>query len=154
MIRSLLSRSRAHVISIAAALSLLAAHAWGLGLGEIKLNSALNEKLKAEIELLDASGMQPDEIRVALASTEDFERVGVERFFFLTDLRFEVVYASSSGVKVDVTSTKPITEPYLNFIVEVLWPNGRLLKEFTLLLDPPTFSSAAAPLVALSLIHI
>lgn len=148
MIRSLLSRARAHVISIGAALSLLAAHAWGLGLGEIKLNSALNEKLKAEIELLDASDMQPDEIRVSLASTEDFERVGVERFFFLTDLRFEVAFSSSSGVKVDVTSTKPITEPYLNFIVEVLWPNGRLLKEYTLLLDPPTFSSAAAPVVA------
>ena len=100
MIRSLLSRARAHVISIGAALSLLAAHAWGLGLGEIKLNSALNEKLKAEIELLDASDMQPDEIRVSLASTEDFERVGVERFFFLTDLRFEVAFSSSSGVKV------------------------------------------------------
>ncbi len=148
MIRSLLSRSRAHAIYLGAALSLLAVHAWGLGLGEIKLNSALNEKLKAEIELLDASGMQPDEIRVSLASTEDFERVGVERFFFLTDLRFEVAFASSTGVKVDVTSTKPITEPYLNFIVEVLWPNGRLLKEYTLLLDPPTFSSAAAPVVA------
>lgn len=145
---SLLSRSRAHLVAIGAALSLLAAHAWGLGLGEIELNSALNEKLKAEIELLDASGMQPDEIRVSLASIEDFERVGVERFFFLTDLRFEVASGSSAGMKINLTSTKPITEPYLNFIVEVLWPNGRLLKEYTLLLDPPTFSSAAAPVVA------
>jgi len=126
--------------------TLLAAPAWSLGLGEIELDSALNERLKAEIELLDASGLQPSEIVVSLGSAEDFRRVGVERFFFLTDLRFEVDYAGGGAV-VKVTSGQPITEPYLNFLIEVLWPQGRLLKEFTLLLDPPTFSQAAAPVV-------
>ncbi|HEX7038140.1 MAG TPA: FimV/HubP family polar landmark protein [Pseudomonadales bacterium] len=124
------------------------ASAWALGLGDIRLESSLNEKLNAEIELLDARGLQPTEIIVSLASAEDFERVGVERFFFLTDLRFEVAYDERGVRSVRVTSTQPVTEPYLNFLVEVLWPSGRLLKEYTLLLDPPTYSPAPAPSVA------
>jgi len=119
-----------------------------LGLGEIELDSALNERLDAEIELLDASGLLPTEILVSLASNEDFNRIGVERFFFLTDLRFEVTYGSGVGATVQVTSSRPISEPYLNFIVEVMWPGGRLLKEYIVLLDPPTFSQAAAPRVS------
>ena len=115
---------------------------WSLGLGDIELDSALNEKLNAEIELLDADGLQPSEILVSLASAEDFRRIGVERFFFLTDLRFEVGYGADGGGRIEVTSTQPVTEPYLNFLVEVLWPNGRMLREYTLLLDPPTFSPA------------
>lgn len=122
--------------------------AWPLGLGEIELDSALNERLDADIELYDAQGLQPTEIIVSLASADDFERVGVERFFFLTDLRFEVDLQGSTVRGIRVTSTQPVTEPYLNFLVEVLWPKGRLLKEYTLLLDPPTFSPAAAPAVA------
>jgi pilus assembly protein FimV len=130
---------------------LVAAHAplsWGLGLGEIELKSALNQKFNATIELFDASGLEPDEIMVSLGSPEDFERVGVERFFFLTNLSFEVGYAADGGAQIQVTSSQPITEPYLNFLVEVLWPNGRLLKEYTVLLDPPTYSDAAAPVVS------
>ncbi|MEQ8860209.1 MAG: FimV/HubP family polar landmark protein [Pseudomonadales bacterium] len=125
-----------------------ASSSWSLGLGEIELDSALNEKLAAEIELLDAQGLQPTELIVSLASAEDFARVGVERFFFLTDLRFEVAFGPAGVRNIRVFSTQPVTEPYLNFLVEVLWPNGRLLKEYTLLLDPPTFSPAAAPPVS------
>ncbi|MEZ5557449.1 MAG: FimV/HubP family polar landmark protein [Pseudomonadales bacterium] len=127
-------------------LALAAPSSWALGLGEIELNSALNEKLDAEIPLLDSSGLQPSEVIVSLASPEDYARVGVERFFFLTSLRFEVA-AARGGAVVKVSSAQAITEPYLNFLVEVLWPNGRLLKEFTLLLDPPTYGQAAAPAV-------
>ncbi len=125
-----------------------ASSSWSLGLGDIELDSALNEKLSAEIELLDAGGLQPTEVIVSLASAEDFERVGVERFFFLTDLRFEVAFGAGGVRNIRVFSTQPITEPYLNFLVEVLWPSGRMLKEYTLLLDPPTFSPAPAPRVS------
>ncbi len=122
--------------------------AWGLGLAEIEVESALNERLAARIELLDAQGFQSSEIIVSMASREDFERVGVERFFYLTDLRFTVVMNPDGSAYVNVTSANPIAEPYLNFLVEVLWPSGRLVKEFTVLLDPPTFSEAPAPAVA------
>ena len=121
---------------------LLAPASWALGLGEIDVRSALNERLNASIELLDAGDLQKTEIFVSLASSEDFERVGVERFFFLTDMQFEVDL--SGRPKVQVTSSRPVSEPYLNFIVELVWPSGRVLKEFTVLLDPPTFSDVAA----------
>lgn len=152
MSRFLLSRLRARGRASAIFLSFLAAavapQSWGLGLGEIELNSALNQDFSATIELFDASGLEPGEIIVSLGSSEDFDRVGVERFFFLTSLSFEVSYDKDGEAQVLVTSSRPITEPYLNFLVEVHWPNGRLLKEFTVLLDPPTFSEAAAPAVS------
>lgn len=152
MYRFLLSRLRARGRASAIFLSFLAAAAapqsWGLGLGEIELDSALNQEFKATIELFDASGLEPGEILVALGSSEDFERIGVERFFFLTGLDFQVGTAANGEPQIVVTSSRPITEPYLNFLVEVLWPNGRLLKEYTVLLDPPTFSEAAAPAVS------
>ncbi len=121
---------------------------WALGLGEIEVESALNERFEGNLALLDAQGFQSAEIVVSLASREDFDRIGVERFFYLTQLNFEVDLNASGGPQVVVSSRQPISEPYLNFIVEVLWPNGRLLKEFTVLLDPPTFSQAAAPQVS------
>ncbi|NKB97744.1 MAG: hypothetical protein GKR90_04475 [Pseudomonadales bacterium] len=120
--------------------------AWSLGLGEIEVDSALNEKFAASITLSEARDLQESEIVVSLASREDFERVGVERFHFLTSLDFEIDVSGPDPI-VRLSSTQPISEPYLNFIVEVLWPKGRLLKEFTVLLDPPTFSAAAAPKV-------
>ncbi|MEM8766673.1 MAG: FimV/HubP family polar landmark protein [Pseudomonadota bacterium] len=152
MHRFLLIRSRARLKASAIIFSFLAAAAapqsWGLGLGEIELNSALNQEFNATIELFDAAGLEPGEILVSLGSSDDFQRVGVERFFFLTGLTFEVGYGANGDPQVVITSSRPITEPYLNFLVEVLWPNGRLLKEYTVLLDPPTFSEAPAPAVS------
>ena len=120
-----------------------------LGLGEIDTRSALNERFIAEIELLDTRGLDASEVIASLASAEDFDRVGVERFFFLTDLKFEVVPNARGRLVILASSTKPVSEPYLNFLVEVLWPSGRLLKEYTVLLDPPTFTgTTAAPVTA------
>lgn len=120
-----------------------------LGLGEIDTQSALNERFSAEIELLDTRGLDAGEVLASLASSDDFRRVGVERFFFLTNLQFDVTRNARGNLVINATSQQPITEPYLNFLVEVLWPSGRLLKEYTVLLDPPTFThSAAAPVAA------
>jgi pilus assembly protein FimV len=121
--------------------------AWSLGLSEIEVDSALNEKFSAAIDLMDLGDLSEDEILVSMASREDFDRVGVERFFYLTDLKFEVDLKGSA--KVVISSSRVISEPYLDFIVEIMWPKGRLLKEFTVLLDPPTFTeTAAAPINA------
>lgn len=148
MIRFMLSRARARTVFLGVLAVLTAPQSWGLGLGEIELNSALNQEFSATIELFDASGLEPGEIIVSLGSSEDFDRIGVERFFFLTDLAFQVDMSGAGGPVIQVTSRRPITEPYLNFLVEVLWPSGRLLKEYTVLLDPPTFSEASAPVVS------
>jgi len=143
-----LRKCRWIVVALLSSLVVLPGSAWALGLGEIEVDSALNERFVGSIELLDAQGLQSSEVVVSMASREDFDRVGVERFFYLTNLKFDVVFASNGTAVVNVSSTQPVSEPYLNFIVEVLWPNGRLLKEYTVLLDPPTFSQAAAPAVS------
>ena len=114
-----------------------------LGLGEIKLNSHLSEPLNAEIDLVQTRELTEAEILPGLASPEDFDAAGVQRFHHLTDLQFEVVVNSSGRSYIKVKSRKPIREPFINFLVEVHWPAGRLLREYTLLLDPPNFSLAA-----------
>ncbi|MBS7660987.1 FimV family protein [Pseudomonas lalucatii] len=114
-----------------------------LGLGEITLHSALNQPLEADIELLEVADLSADDLKISLAPAEVFSRSGVERFYFLNDLRFTPLLRGGGGI-IRVRSSRPVREPYLNFIVEVARPNGRLLREYTLLLDPPGSSAYRA----------
>ena len=141
-------RVRNLVLAIAAATALTSKTAFALGLGEVDLRSSLNQPLLAEIELLDSRSVSAEELKPALASIEDFNKVGVDRAFFLTDLKFTPVRLPDGRHVIRVTSSKPMREPYLNFLVEVLWPNGRLLREYTLLLDPPLYSPETVARVA------
>ncbi|NQD93360.1 FimV family protein [Pseudomonas sp. CrR25] len=111
-----------------------------LGLGEITLHSALNQPLEAEIELLEVGDLAASDVLVRLASAEAFNRSGVDRLIFLNDLRFTPLLRGGSSL-IRVVSNQPVREPYLNFIVEVVRPNGRLLREYTVLLDPPGSSA-------------
>lgn len=107
-----------------------------LGLGEITLHSALNQPLRADIALVDAAGLEEGELLVSLATAEEFSRAGVERVFFLNDLKFTPVLRGNRSL-IQVTSSKPVNEPFLNFLVQLHQPNGRLLREYTVLIDPP-----------------
>jgi FimV-like protein len=114
-----------------------------LGMGEITLHSALNQPLNAEIELVETGAMNAEDVVARLAPAEDFARAGVERVFFFNDLRFTPVIRGNRGV-IKVTSSKPVTEPYLQFLVQVLRPGGDMLHEYTLLLDPATSDAGRA----------
>lgn len=142
-------RVRKLVLAIAAASALSSGMAHALGLGEVTLQSSLNQPLVAEIELLEVRDLASNEVIPNLASPEEFVKAGVDRQYFLTDLKFTPVLKPNGKSVIRVTSSKVVREPYLNFLVEVLWPNGRLLREYTLLLDPPLYSPqttvAAAP---------
>ena len=121
---------------------LLTSEVWGLGLGEIKLDSALNEPLRAEIELLSATPGELDGLRISLASAETFDRYGLERPTYLQDMEFRIVRSgSTTGNVVEIRSATSVTEPFLTFLVEASWSRGRLLREYTVLLDPPTFAA-------------
>lgn len=120
-----------------------------LGLGELQMDSFLNEPLKASVDLLNMEGLHEDEIRVRLATTEDFEKLGLDRAYFLTSITFEVVPNERGGAKILIRSEDPVLEPYLDFVVEARWPSGRLLREYTVLVDPPVFSQAT-PVVSAS----
>ncbi|WP_045859285.1 FimV/HubP family polar landmark protein [Teredinibacter purpureus] len=115
-----------------------------LGLGEITTTSALNQPLKAEIKLLQVRDLTEQEILVGLASAKDFERVKVDRPYFLTNLKFQVELNGSDGPVILVTSQKPVREPFINFVMQAQWPSGRLLREYTLLMDLPVFDDRPA----------
>ncbi|WP_223441257.1 MULTISPECIES: type IV pilus assembly protein FimV [Pseudomonas] len=119
--------------------------AWApaLGLGEITLHSALNQPLRADIALVDAAGLEENELSVNLATADEFSRAGVDRAFFLNNLKFTPVLRGNRNV-IQVTSSKPVSEPFLNFLVQLNQPNGRLLREYTVLIDPPG-SSGVVP---------
>ncbi|MBP8185087.1 MAG: FimV family protein [Pseudomonas sp.] len=136
------------VLAIAAASALSSGMAQALGLGEVSLKSSLDQPLVAEIELLEVRDLATGELIPSLASPEDFTRAGIDRQFLLNDLKFTPVIKANGKSFIRVTSNKPIREPYLNFLVEVLWPSGRLLREYTLLLDPPLYSPQTAAAVA------
>ncbi|MGL4315822.1 MAG: FimV/HubP family polar landmark protein [Pseudomonas sp.] len=143
-----MARFRHILLTLASGSALYSGMASALGLGEISLHSALNQPLDADIELLQAGELSSDEIKVRLASAEDFTRSGVDRFIFLNDLRFTPILRGGRQV-IRVVSSKPVREPYLNFIVELARPGGNLLREYTLLIDPPTsaaYRQLAAPL--------
>ena len=134
-------------VAILALSALQANFANAMGLGNLSVKSALNQPLNAEIKLLDTGDLDPSQIKIQLAGAEDFQRAGVDRDYFLTNLRFTVDMDGHGGATIKVTTREPVVEPYLNFVIEARWPNGRLLREFAVLLDPPTFSAnkAAAP---------
>ncbi|MCU0072172.1 peptidoglycan-binding protein LysM [Pseudomonas koreensis] len=133
--------SRHVVLRCANSLLVVGVFAWStaslaLGLGDITVHSALNQPLKADIALVDVAGLNESELKVSLATADEFGRAGVERVFFLNDLKFTPILRGNRNL-IRVTSTKPVNEPFLNFLVQLDQPNGHLLREYTVLIDPP-----------------
>lgn len=129
------------------ALLIYSGMASALGMGDIRLHSALNQPLSAEIDLLDVGELSVGDIHVVLASSSDFARVGVERLAFLQDLSFTPVIDGNRS-RIRVASSQPVREPYLNFLVEITRAKSRMLREYTVLLDPMPSTPEAASSVA------
>ena len=123
-------------------LSLLPEIGFSLGFGQIKLYSYLNEPLDAEIELQGAEDIDPSHLIVSLASVEDFKRIELARPYFLSKLRFEDVQQNKQAI-LKVTSEDAVKQPYLEFLVLLTWPEGRVVRDYTLLLDPAPFGGVS-----------
>ncbi|MCH9698074.1 MAG: hypothetical protein K0U68_08230 [Gammaproteobacteria bacterium] len=117
-----------------------------LGVGEIQLHSALNQNFLAEIPIHVSPGEVTENINVKLASPAAFEKAGVERNYLLSALKFKPELNADGTMSVKVRSNDAIREPFLNFLIEVNWSEGKMLKEYTVLLDPPnTVAQAVVP---------
>lgn len=127
-------------VALALAGGLGSGMAQALGLGEIELQSWLNEPLDAEISLRQSAGVDPGDVFVNVAPESAYQRVGLERNQFLSKLKFEVVTGSDGNLAINVSSREPVREPYLNFLLELTWPNGRLMREYAVLVDPPVYA--------------
>jgi len=128
-------------------MALAGTDAFALGLGGLNTQSALNQPFLGEIELQDVQPDDIDAVKASLASSEAFAKAGVERYYYLTKLTFKPERSPQGGVVLRVSSREPIREPYMDFLVEVTWPAGKLLKEYTVLLDPPVLANRGAPAV-------
>ena len=137
-------------LALACVLAAISVSAVAMGLGEIRLNSYLNQRLDAEIELVSAAADEIESLEIRLAEDAVFQRFGLERNALLNDLQFQVIRRPNGTAYVRVTSTQPVREPFLTLLVVADWSRGRLMREYTLLIDPPTFAgrdtaSAAQP---------
>ncbi|WNW14120.1 FimV/HubP family polar landmark protein [Pseudomonas sp. DTU_2021_1001937_2_SI_NGA_ILE_001] len=136
------------VVAMAAASALSSGMAHALGLGELSVKSTLNQPLLAEIELTDARGINASQIVPSLGTTADSAQAGVTRQALLSDLTFTPVVNPDGKSVLRVTSSKPVQDPYVKFLVQVLSPNGRAQREYSVLLDPPRHSPEAAAAAA------
>lgn len=113
-----------------------------IGIGDMTVRSYINQPLQADIAVLQPDGLLESEVIASLASPDDFDRLGLERHYSLNSLRFAADFSRGSRPIITVTTDDPVLEPYLSFLLELKWPEGRVLREYTVFLDlPPRRSS-------------
>jgi pilus assembly protein FimV len=126
--------------------------AFALGLGDIRLLSPLNSPLDAEIEVVDATPEDLQTLQAQIASRDTFARHGLDWPVFLTSVQVKTNRTNDGRTYIKLKSTDAITEPFITMLIEVKWARGDLLREYTMLLDPPVFtpgqSAASNPPVA------
>jgi pilus assembly protein FimV len=120
--------------------------AYALGLGSLRVSSALGQPLNARIELIGATPAEAELATIGLASAEAHQRLGVDSSLGGVTLRFAVKVGGDGRSYVSVTSAQPVREPYIDFVVEAVSPTGQVAREYTILLDP--VGSTAAPTTA------
>jgi len=129
-------KKRAAALAVASCLSISPLIAEAAGLGKLTVLSGIGQPLRAELDI----GATKDELggmTARLAPQDVFKQAGVDFASVLLDLRFTVEKRPNGQSVVKVSSSKPINEPFLDFLVELNWPAGRLVREYTFLLDPP-----------------
>ncbi len=112
-----------------------------LGLGDIHVDSGLNERLAAEIDIVGATPLDLIDLRAAIANRDTFLRYGADRASFLSSTTFKVTRDSQGRPVLAVRSTESFTEPVVNFLVDLHWSHGEVVRQYTLLLDPAGFAS-------------
>lgn len=122
-----------------------------VGLGRLTVKSGLGQPFNGEIELLSVDRYEEGTISARLASTDIYQQARVERSLSLTSLRFAVEQRKGGDWYIKVNSNQPINDPFLDVLVELNWPSGRLLREFTVLLDPPSAATEQQQVAAVEL---
>lgn len=131
--------------ALAAALLLTAGHSWALGLGRIEVKSRRNEPLLAEIPIVSTTPGELAALQARLASPETFRRVGLNPpAGIAADLQFSLGRDGKGRPVIRVTTLRPVEQPVVNFLIEVDWGNGRLVREYSALIDVPNTAEAVA----------
>ena len=138
-------RNRLKVTFLAAAIAVLPLAAHAAGLGRITVLSALGQPLKAELEVTATRDETPSLV-AKVAAAEAFRQAGIEYSQVLTNLRFSRDIKERGGRRyIEITTDRPLNEPFIDMLVELSWASGRLVREYTFLLDPPDLAVRMAP---------
>ena len=138
--------ARLHAVAAAALLCASLAHhpdAQALALGRVVVQSALGEPLRAEIDVPDINAEEAASLRVGLASGDTFRAAGVDVNPVLANLQISLQRRADGRAYLRLTSSRPVTEPFVDLIVEANWSSGRVVRDYTLLFDPPNLRAAA-----------
>jgi pilus assembly protein FimV len=125
------------LLTLVFGLTIVSQSTFSLGMGNIQVYSSLDEPLRANIELIVSPDEDIQNLNVALASTADYQRVGLDKSFVPSNIA--VALDPDNPNIINVTSNGPVSEPIVSLLLDVNWNNGRILREFTILLDPPSY---------------
>jgi pilus assembly protein FimV len=138
-------------ISLAVCLALLPFTAGAAGLGKLTVLSGLGEPLNAEIELLAATKEELSSLSAVIAPDNVYAEQGIDRAAALNSIRVELTTKPDGGSVLRLVSSQPVNDPFLDMLIQVEWSNGRLLREYTALLDPPGYNKQEPASTATSL---
>jgi pilus assembly protein FimV len=122
------------------ALSLLPLAAYPAGLGKLTVTSSLGQPLRAEIEVIADPKEDVASITARMAAQDAFKEARIERAAVLSGVKFSVEKRANGETYLKISSVRPIDDPFLDMLIELNWSSGRLLREYTVLLDPPGFA--------------
>ena len=134
---------RRKLLPLYIAATLASGQAAAVGLGDLNLSSYLGKPLQAEVALSHMGDLSVDQLKIQIGGEADYSRLGVEYSYLHSQLQLEP-FTRNGQTFIRITSREPITEPYLNFVLNLRWPQGQVMREFTVLLDPAPVGSAVA----------
>ncbi|HSI24509.1 MAG TPA: FimV/HubP family polar landmark protein [Methylotenera sp.] len=132
-------------ITVALCMALVPISVFAAGLGKLNVMSGLGEPLKADIELLSVTPEELSSITAAIASEEAYTIQGIEKPASHNTIKVDVTKNAAGTPILKLQSSQPISEPFLDMLIQVDWSSGRLLREYTVLLDPPGYTGEADP---------
>lgn len=128
------------LLALVIGLTIVSQSSLSLGMGKIQVYSSLNEPLRSSIDLITSADEELENLQVKLASSEDYQKVGLDKSFVPSNIMVNL--DAENPYQINVTSNGPVTEPIVSLLLDVEWGNGRILREFTILLDPPVYETS------------
>ncbi|MBK5205289.1 MAG: fimbrial protein FimV [Polaromonas sp.] len=141
-------RSRWHIGALASAIALLGSlaslQAHALALGRITVQSALGEPLRAEIDIADITADEASSLKAGVAPAETFKAAGLEYSTVAAGLEVQLQRRADGRSYLRLSSNRPVTEPFVDLILQAHWSTGRITRDYTMLFDPPNLRSGSA----------
>jgi len=119
-----------------------------LGLGRITVQSALGEPLRAEIDVPEINAEEAASLRASVAGADAFKAAGLEYSAAVTNLQISLQRRPDGRSYLRLSSDRPVSEPFVDLILEARWASGRIVRDYTMLFDPPNLRAAAQPMPA------